>query len=153
VIDGASSIRAQVARFALRSRASSEAFSQGVRLATIGAVTFGDVAVDRLSAIVRDPAPHVVSLIATRGTLLGDCDCPDGAVDVCCHQVAAAHAVWATGRDQDHRAPADEPMTLEMWAGDCGVLLQGVRSCPDDHKGTMRCACGAEVLPQPARRD
>lgn len=149
----AASVPAQVARFALRGRASSEAFADGVRLAAIRAVAFGEVTQDRVSAIVRDPAPHSVALIAGDNSLVGDCDCPDGAGTVCRHQVAAAHTIWCMGREHGRDGDGSETVNPGVWSGDCGVLLREVRACPDASTEVMVCSCGAEVLPQQERRD
>lgn len=100
-----------VARFALRSRASTESFHAGVRLARSGKVTLISVTNAELSAIVSDPQPLEVALhTSDAGELAGRCACGVSFGTVCRHQVAAAHALWA-GRDTgaDHRRRSSVP--------------------------------------------
>jgi uncharacterized Zn finger protein len=105
VDDQAPTVGDLVARFQLRRRAPTEAFRTGVRLARSGLVSIATIASDRVQAEVRDPNPLAVDLYVEHGTLVGHCPCPAATHSVCRHQVAVAHAVWASRR---HRAQDGE---------------------------------------------
>ena len=96
--DKSITISALVARFQLRRRASTEAFSTGVRLARRGFVSIADVEAELVRAEVRDPSPLHVELYVDKNSLVGRCPCPAAVHSVCRHQVAVAHAVWVSSR-------------------------------------------------------
>jgi hypothetical protein len=133
-----------VARFALRQRATTDAFSYGVWLASVGAVLLGEPSDGRVSAMVRDPGPLAVTLVADDEILRGECECQDESLSVCRHQVAVAHAVWAAGRPDASGQINDSA----VFRGDCGVMLRTMLACPDDPGGPHSCSCGAEIVPQ-----
>ena len=94
-----------VARFALRSRASSEAFHAGVRLARSGRARVTRATDFEVAALVSDPDPLGVVLFANeRDELSGRCDCGASGMSVCRHQVAAAHSLWTDREDMQRKA-------------------------------------------------
>jgi uncharacterized Zn finger protein len=99
VDDQAPTVSELVAHFQLRCRASTEAFSAGVRLARTGFVSITGLAGDRVHAEVRDPNPLHVELHVELGSLIGHCPCAAAEHSVCRHQVAVAHTVWAEQRN------------------------------------------------------
>lgn len=48
--------------------------------------------------------------------------------------------------EQARVVPNDGP--ADLLEGDCGVVLSVLRPCPDEPHGTLRCVCGAEILPR-----
>jgi uncharacterized Zn finger protein len=105
VQDGMTTVSNLIARFQRRSRAPTDAFHAGVRLAQAGCVQLATVADEQVRAEVRDPSPLTVELHVEGGSLVGSCPCPDSDSDVCRHQVAVAHAVWADMRGWCPRDP------------------------------------------------
>jgi uncharacterized Zn finger protein len=87
-----------VARFALRRRASTTVFAEGVRLARLGAVALEQVSPSEVKACVEDGTTLEVTVFASDGQLLGTCPCSSTDDSPCRHQVAVAHAVWVKGR-------------------------------------------------------
>lgn len=93
-----STVSGLVARFALRRRATTTAFTEGVRLARLGAVSLDQVSPGEVRAQVRDGEDLAVRLFATDGHLHGECTCQTGQDSPCRHQVALAHVVWVRDR-------------------------------------------------------
>jgi uncharacterized Zn finger protein len=94
----ASTIGALVARFALRRRASTPAFADGVRLARLGAVTVDEISPQEVRGHVDDGQHLDVRVFAADGQLLGECPCRADEHGPCRHQVALAHVVWVKHR-------------------------------------------------------
>jgi uncharacterized Zn finger protein len=91
-------VSALIARFALRRRANTSAFNQGVRLARIGAVTLDQISPGEIRAHVQDGDDLAVRVFAVDDQLLGECPCAFGEPVPCRHQVAVAHVVWVRDR-------------------------------------------------------
>lgn len=88
-----------VARFALRRHASTTAFTEGVRLARLGAVTLEQLSPGEVRGQVDDDGQSLSVRIFTVGNLLlGDCPCSPHEEAPCRHQVALAHVLWIKGR-------------------------------------------------------
>lgn len=101
--DQAPTVSELVASFQLRRRASTHAFSAGVRLSRSGSVQLERVAAHEVLAKVIDDQQLSVTLCVERGALVGNCPCPAAAADICRHQVAVAHTVWVDDR-RNHRS-------------------------------------------------
>lgn len=93
-----STVSGLIARFALRRRATTPAFAEGVRLARLGAVALDQVSPGEVRAQVDDGDTRAVRLFATNGSLRGECSCRAGEDSPCRHQVAVAHVVWVRDR-------------------------------------------------------
>ena len=93
-------ISSLVARYQLRRRADSDAFTEGIRLARLHAVTFQLFTPSEVTAVVRDPDPLPVRLAVEDDRLVGACWCEVAAERICRHQVAVAHAIWVRDRRQ-----------------------------------------------------
>jgi len=87
-----------VARYQLRRRADSDAFTEGIRLARLNAVTLELSGPSEVTATVRDPEPMQVRISVEGDQLVGTCLCEIAAERICRHQVAVAHAVWVRDR-------------------------------------------------------
>ena len=87
-----------VARYQLRRRADSNAFTEGIGLARRQAVTLELFAPSEVTATVRDPDPLQVRIAVQGDQLVGSCTCEVAAERICRHQVAVAHAVWVRDR-------------------------------------------------------
>ena len=87
-----------VARFQLRRRAPSDSFASGVRLARLGAVTIDLIAPGELRATVKDAVSLPVRIVVDGEKLAGTCPCETAKTRICCHQVAATHALWVHDR-------------------------------------------------------
>jgi uncharacterized Zn finger protein len=87
-----------VARYQLRRRADTDAFTAGIHLARHGAVTLELIAPSEVVAQVRDPEPLLVRIVADGDQLVGTCPCEVATDRICRHQVATAHALWARDR-------------------------------------------------------
>ena len=96
-----STVSGLVARFALRRRANTSAFAEGVRLARLGAVKLEQISPDEVCAQVEDGGSFAVRVYATEGLLLGECPCAAEHLTPCRHQVAVAHVMWIRGRRGD----------------------------------------------------
>ena len=94
-----STVSGLIGRFALRRRATTAAFAEGVRLARLGAVTLDLVSPGEIRAQVEECGSlFAVRVFASDGQLLGDCACNPEEHVPCRHQVAVAHVVWVKGR-------------------------------------------------------
>lgn len=87
-----------VARYQLRGRASSEAFTAGIRLADREAVSLLETSPQLVRAKVRDQEPYCVDIRVRGDELVGTCSCELPDESICRHQVAAAHTIWVRDR-------------------------------------------------------
>ena len=110
-----------VARFALRRRAPTVEFLVGVRLAKSGHVALAEVTSVQLKALVSDPDPIEVTLFADEAAgLSGRCACGATMDDVCRHQVAAAHALWARSLADGGQARDPDDWSGQRGSSSCG---------------------------------
>jgi uncharacterized Zn finger protein len=86
-----------VEKFNLRRRASTRAFTIGVRLARRHAVRIHTSTPYLVKADVDDGPLVRVELVADDNRLLGHCTCGE-APEPCAHQVAVAHTLWVRDR-------------------------------------------------------